>query len=109
MTELGDLANLMGGITSGLLGEQQRVARNLVKGLVVSTVNTSDCGYETAILDTDHARPVERYDTWEDAVRGHARWKRRARTLKKVTMLGYGELVEPENFELQRGLTKEDL
>ena len=103
-----ELGGLMAGVTAGLLGPQDRVARNLVKGLVVSTVNTSDMGYETAILDTEHAHPVERYDTREDAVRGHAHWKRRARTLTKVTRLGYGSLVEPEEFELVRGLTEED-
>lgn len=46
----------------------------LDNGLIVSTVDTSDMGPETAIIDKNGAHPVERYETVELAEEGHAKW-----------------------------------
>jgi len=50
----------------------------LPNGLVVSTMLTTDCGYETAIIDAVCVTPVERYPSIEQAEAGHAVWVKRA-------------------------------
>ena len=63
----------------------------------VSTVLTSDLGvYETAILDKESAHPVERYDTREQAEKGHAYWMATAATLTEITKLGH-PFMNPES------------
>lgn len=57
-------------------------------GVGVSTVWTSDEGYETAILDANGAHPVERYKDEESALQGHERWVSVANKLIKVKVLG---------------------
>ncbi len=88
--------------------DERRVARDSACGLTVSTANTSDEGFETAILDTKGAHPVERYDDRPAAIAGHALWVEKCRRgLNRITELGgLGGLVddqavtlEPENHE----------
>ncbi|RLI63013.1 MAG: hypothetical protein DRO67_06430 [Candidatus Asgardarchaeum californiense] len=43
-------------------------------GIEVSTVYTSDEGYETAIIDNAGVHPVERYSDIETAKKGHKKW-----------------------------------
>lgn len=63
-------------------------------GLVVSTVNTSDMGMETAIISDGGAHPVERYgyDEIGDAKEGHKKWVAfcNQEGEKKIVKLGYG-------------------
>lgn len=72
--------------------EDRRVARHkLENGIEVSTVYSSDEGYETALLDTVGTHPVERYPGKEEAIEGHGRWLEFARNYSEgmeVTKLG---------------------
>lgn len=72
--------------------ESRKVSRDeLENGLTVSTAYTSDEGYETAILDSDGAHPVERYDTKEEAEEGHKKWMEKAKEFndgREITVLG---------------------
>lgn len=55
--------------------EDRKVSRDTSScGIEVSTAYSSDEGYETALIDTNGTHPVERYETREDAVRGHYKW-----------------------------------
>ena len=69
-------------------------------GLMVSTVYTADCGFETAILDAVSTYPVERDETEDLAISGHAKWVLKAPTLTSVVKLGYGVSIEEEVVEL---------
>lgn len=94
MSKADDAAKLTGALVRGILGERsQQVARTSVGGFVVSTVLSTDRGYETAILDSQGAWPVERYETLEQAEKGHEEWCGKIADLRTVSVLGYGELV----------------
>lgn len=83
--------------------EERKVQRTEVGNLVVSTVFTSDEGFETAILDDNGAYPVERYSTHEISVRGHEKWCEKAKTLTKVTQLsGFNGLAPEKEITLKR-------
>ena len=74
-----------------------------VNGLEISTCWSDDMGFETAISDKkDIFYPVERYETREEAIAGHEKWKEKAKTIKKITYLGYGDLIEDEETILER-------
>ena len=83
-------------------GPLAHVGRTKVGGFIVSTVLSPDEGHETAIIDAEHAIPVERYENEEDARAGHQRWVEKMKDPPKtVTRLGWlGSLVDPEDFEL---------
>jgi len=73
------------------------VGRSQSGPFIISTVLTSDLGvYETAILDKIGANPVERYDTREQAEKGHAYWMATAATLTEITKLGH-PFINPES------------
>lgn len=94
--------NLLGLFDAIAKGEAPRIARTWVNGLTVSTVNSWDCGPETAILDASRAYPVERYFSEEEALAGHERWVEKCRQgLTVITKLGYGHLIESETVTLQ--------
>ena len=59
-------------------------------GIGVSTVLSSDEGYETALLDKTGAHPVQRYRSRASALKGHKKWVNFAKMAdgKSVTMLG---------------------
>ena len=67
-------------------------------GIGVSTCLTSDCGYETALLDGNGSYPVERYSDRDAAEAGHQKWVVFAKESagKSITKLGYPGLVENE-------------
>lgn len=84
--------------------EDRKVARDeLDNGLIVSTADTSDEGFETAILDKNGTHPVERYKTKNGAINGHKRWVEFAKdgVGKEVTKLGWLGVVEPETITLE--------
>lgn len=55
--------------------ETRKIARDTTNsGLEVSTVYTSDEGYETALIDKNGVHPVERYPEKRDAEKGHNKW-----------------------------------
>jgi hypothetical protein len=71
------------------------------QGIGVSTVYTSDEGYETALLDATGAHPVERYTSKVKALKGHKKWVKDAPNLKTVIKLGSSFIgVESEEIEL---------
>ena len=73
----------------------RKIGRDEANGLIVSTCYTSDEGYETAILDSIGAYPVERYTTKKSALSGHAAWVSKiSEGLTHVKMLGWLDLVE---------------
>ena len=99
ISKLRDLSKLMGTIAdslSGSFGSHEALIPERVGGYIISTVLTPDMGWETALIDKEHAYPVERYDTRADAVVGHAKWKTDAPMLKTVIRLGYGDLIADE-------------
>ena len=77
------------------------VAREMSpSGVQVSTAYTSDCGYETALLDSNGTHPVERYADKDSAEVGHKKWLAFAENAsgKEVTKLGWPGLVEDETI-----------
>lgn len=80
----------------------QRIKRDEVFGLIVSTALTPDCGYETAIMDKKGVHVVERYKTYEECLIGHEKWKEKAKTLTSVIEIGWLGLTEEEEIILER-------
>lgn len=80
----------------------EEAGRTHVDGLTISTVNSSDMGWETAILDANNAHPVERYPDKESALRGHKKWVKRAATLTEVERIWYPGIPK-EIVKLKRG------
>ena len=83
----------------------RKVARYESKSkITVSTVWTDDMGYETALLDSNGAHPVERYGTIEEATSGHEKWTKFADNVELgktiVTELGDGNLIKSEEITL---------
>ena len=99
---MGDILRLFGGILDGASQpyEHRKIGRDASGRFVVSTVDSPDLGYETALCDKKGAHPVERYDTLEEAEAGHKKWVSTASTLTSVKKLGYGELVDDKQIEL---------
>ena len=66
------------------------------KSIGVSTCNTYDEGYETALLDANGAHPVERYATKELAIKGHKKWVSKSKKLngKKIKKIGPSDMPE---------------
>lgn len=79
------------------------VGRDDVNGLTISTAWTSDQGYETALVDADEVKPVERYATIEAATAGHAKWCENAKTITEVVKLGTTDgLIQDKQTTLRR-------
>jgi len=100
MDSINDILSLFGAIIQG--GPESRIDRTVVGGLTVSTVDTLDMGFETAICDAVGCHPVEHYETREQAVAGHALWVARAPELTVIRKLGYGTILEDEDRVLVR-------
>ena len=85
-----------------LSGPAPVIKRSELGNFIVSTVNTVDCGPETAIVDNKGAHPVQRYNTVEEAERGHEEWVKKIKNdgVRKVQELGYGSLVDPKDITL---------
>ena len=86
--------------------EQRKVARiepEVNNGIGVSTADTSDEGYETALLDKNGVHPVEKYKSREDAEIGHEKWVKFAnngngKEINKLFWSDFGR--EPEKLIL---------
>ena len=96
-----NIGSLFGAMAAG---PAPQIARDEIPAgdgtLLVSTVDSYDCGPETAICDANGAHPVERYKTRDEAVIGHAKWIKDAPTLKTIIRLGYGKVAEDEEVTL---------
>jgi len=100
---IGDFLNMVNAMASDAGNyESRKVCRDEVNGVVVSTAYTSDCGYETALLDKNGAYPVERYADRKSAELGHTSWLKKAETLTTFTELGYGECVKSKTVKICR-------
>ena len=97
-----DLMSLLGGaLASG--PNEVHDKTDVGHGITVSTVDTTDRGWETAIVDADgEIHVVEEYPDRDAAAAGHAKWVEQAPTLTHVTDIGYGSLIEPSERELVR-------
>lgn len=92
MDEVDPLKDIFKFIVS--LGQPIEVVKQTIleNRLEVSTVKTSDKGFETAICDSENVYPVQRYDSKEEAVSGHAMWIGIAKGMKhgdEITRLGW--------------------
>lgn len=107
--EINDGIKILATVLDGL--QDDNYIRNYEKNLVdlyesdgfnVSTVNTSDMGYETAICDKEGVHPVERYENREQAKKGHDKWIEYVKNYNgwEVKELGYGVLCESEKIIL---------
>ncbi len=91
------------------------MANGSAEGFVVSTVVSEDKGPETAILGKNGTFPVERYNTVEDAEKGHTRWCDWVRAGNtKLTELSYGIVPAEEktavhynNIEMQKEMANQ--
>ena len=90
--------------------ESRKINLSSIGGLEISTVWTSDEGYETAIIDANgEVSPVQRYPDKEEAEEGHRKWERFCKNSKNthVTKLGgLGGLVGEVIVKLARKKTK---
>lgn len=102
--------DLMRGMAPGKsINRSPVMANGSLEGFIVSTVVTADKGPETAILAKNGTFPVERYDTTEDAKKGHIKWCDWVRAGNtKLTELSYGIVPAEEktaihfnNIEMQ--------
>ena len=82
--------------------DQRKVGVDNISGITISTVLTSDEGYETAVIDNNGVHPVQRYDTKENTKKGHKLWCEKAPKLEKITKLGWTGVVDEEEIILER-------
>lgn len=79
-------------------GAAPQINRTIINNYIVSTINSVDCGYETAILGKNKTSPVERYDDLEEAQKGHLKWVEFVKNTKekplKIKELGYLSLTD---------------
>ena len=86
-------------LINGCNGKHEKLeCDDLENGLVISSINSCDMGYETAIIDSiGQVIPIERYDSLDDLKTGHKKWIEFCMTNPiEVTKLGYETFVEPE-------------
>ena len=83
--------------------DDRKVASTKVNGVTVSTVYTSDEGYETAILDVNGTHPVERYPNKDAAKIGHDKWAEKAKTATTIIKLGWLGVVDDKPITINRG------
>ena len=82
------------------------IDRSTIGGYTISTVDTCDCGPETAIIDANGSHPVERYNSIEEAREGHLKWvafigeEVILKGNKTITKLGYGSSLPDKEIEL---------
>ncbi len=100
-----DFSRAMGAISTNMIRPNPKIGRDTiaVKGgyLTVSTVETCDCGHETAIIDKMGTHPVQRYKNKEDALKGHDSWVKKLKGNFKVIKLGYGHSVKDKEIILK--------
>lgn len=79
-----------------------KLFRTEVYGLIISSVYTPDCGFETAIIDKNNIYVVERYKNEQKLSEGHKKWCKKAKTLKNVRELSWLGITEERNVVLER-------
>ncbi len=72
-----------------IAGRAFSLKRELINGYVVSTINSWDRGYETAIIDDNGIHPVEIYSSEREAIVGHDEWVKKLENFPvEITKLG---------------------
>lgn len=92
-------------LITALMGPPTRVIEKaFVAGLAISTIETHDIGWETAVAvqGSEDWHPVERYPDQAAAEAGHARWIGAAPDLTEVMDLGLPGYSEPKLIPLHR-------
>jgi len=108
MDELLDFLNMTRSIIKNSDSPPESIGKTEIKGLVVSTVNTHDMGWETAIIDSLRAHPVQRYETREKAEAGHKYWEKIAGIgIGRINRLGYNKSIPSEEYVLVPNKIKE--
>lgn len=80
----------------------KKLIRTEVYGLIISSVWTPDCGFETAIIDNNGIYVVERYKTEKQMVKGHQKWCKKAKTIKEVRELSWLGITDEKDIILER-------
>ena len=102
LDQLDDIGKMLGSITTGLQGNIDIIERTDLDGFVVSTINTSDMGPETAIIDENGTHPVARYKNVKTAKLAHIGWVTRIKTgERRFVKLGYGVTIDEENITIE--------
>lgn len=71
---------------------ERTVGKDKIKGFIISTVNSPDEGYETAIIDKNKVHIVEKYKSKELSIIGHKKWMKLIKNGKrKVKTLGWSD------------------
>jgi uncharacterized protein YggE len=97
---LGDMFGALGAIAAGPAPIIKRTDVE-EKQITISTVNSVDCGPETAILTIDEVYVVQRYDTEEEAKKEHENWVKRIEDGQTdFVEVGYGSSIPEEEFSL---------
>ena len=78
------------------------VGRNNIKGLTISTAYTSNCGYETAIIDANGIYVVERYANIMNAEAGHLKWLIESETIENVIKLGLNAQIGEKTIKITK-------
>jgi hypothetical protein len=89
-----DIGTLMSLLKAGVQPPRTEPHRTEVGDILVSTVETSDAGWETALAFDGEFHPVERYEDEGTAMKGHSEWVERCPGLTEVTMIGYGTIPD---------------
>lgn len=71
--------------------------RNKVNDYIISTIFTSDLGWETAVGYKGQFYPVQRYGNEADAEIGHYKWCEKAKTMTELIMIGAEEYNIPDS------------
>ena len=80
----------------GMIGnyESRKTGRDEINGFIISTCDTTDEGFETALVDKNGVHIVERYPNEEEAAKGHEKWIFFIRDgNRKVKSLGWSDTV----------------
>lgn len=93
--------NPLDAVLMAVMGLLERVGYTEAGGFGVFTVLTPDCGYETAIKDSEGFHLVERYEDRKSAEAGHKKWVEECKKgIKSITQLGWLDVFEEETIDL---------
>lgn len=96
---LNDLLRLADAIRRG---PAPSIARTEIDGFIISTINSYDCGLETAIIHNEGTSPVERNFSIEEAKNIHNKWVDFiVDGNRKIIELGYGSILGDEEKTIE--------
>ena len=106
MSNLGDMMGMFSAIAAGESKERIGTRPDDSSGNSISTVNTVDCGWESALCGASWGTLIiERYDGKTQADSGHDKWCKwlddNAGKEVEVLDVGYGTSIDPETHTVQ--------